>query len=253
MTAQLDGGRWVWRTDGTAAGTVPLRIPDVRASARAGLLGVVDDRAVLRVAGDPGARGLWAVDGLGRARRLPGPRDPERLWFDREPFSDKVLVLDDDPLGTRPLALWSTDGTPQGTKRLTYIGGRAGRRHDLIGSSQFLDDRAYFFSGSSDGTDKTHLWVTDGARAGTRRVIALPTSSRLPAWDTPLIGLGKRRFVFGTRDGVWGSDGTGAGTERIAKLHKPTPLGDASIQSCARADGARRDPRCGTAIAACTA
>jgi ELWxxDGT repeat protein len=231
LTARDDDGRWVWRSDGTEAGTLPLPRPGTGDATRAGLLDVVDDRVIMRVGGGRAVRGTWVTDGTTPVRLQRLPADLELMWFDYGEPTGYLLLLDGGPW-RRPLALWRTDGTRAGTRLLAYIGGRAEERHEFLGTSWAVDDRAYFFSESWNG--KVHLWTTDGTRAGTREVIALPISAR-PSWDVPLIDLDEGLLVFGTRDGIWRTDGTVHGTRRLSDLARTVPLVYEAVLTCARA------------------
>lgn len=215
----------MWRSDGTAKGTVPVG-PELHAiqpwTAYAGRLWYTGRNADHRIE-------LWGTDGtrlldLGKIESLTVHAG--RLWF-----------LGD---GTQ---LWSTDGTAAGTWKL-----------DLPGQEHQPFDRIV-----SDGArlyliDFEHgLWVSDGTAAGTRRISDqgasyvwtafggrlyyasyagdLYTSDGSEAGTLPVAGprLVQRLLVFGNRliavtygGELWQSDGTATGMTLVRGLSPAT-------------------------------
>ncbi len=99
----------------------------------------------------------------------------------------------------------ATDGTPQGTRTLAYLGDTYVREpHEFGGRLVFLVESA----------DRQHwaLWSSDGTSAGTRQLLALPVS-----WVTNLKPLGGFLYFF---DGssLLRTDGTEAGTTRFGNF-----------------------------------
>ena len=192
----------LWRTDGTAEGTV-------RKAEVAGLfLAATPDR--LFWFGDDGR--LWTLPEGGEARRLeagPLPRRFTRL----QPLGNRVCL----PFSRE---VWVSDGTEAGTRKLkdrapTW---RSEARTTSLRGQSFAD-RCFFVS---DDPDTGHeLWSTDGTVAGTRIVADLfpgPASS----FPDGLTVIGDR-LLFRASDGVhgtelWSTDGTAAGTLRLTDL-----------------------------------
>ncbi len=115
-----------------------------------------------------------------------------------------VFVAVDDAHGAE---LWSTDGTPAGTRLL----------HDVIPGPESLDpeflalvDDALIF-GARHGTD-AGLWRSDGTAAGTERIgAAAPIRPPVPVGD------GLVFKALGDTGGyeIWHTDGTAADTQRV--------------------------------------
>jgi ELWxxDGT repeat protein len=111
--------------------------------------------------------------------------------------------------------LWRSDGTPEGTFRLTDVcAGRCGADPRTI---QAVGGRLYFTA--VDGVSGRELWRSDGTPGSERRVRDIcpgPCDSEIEA-PTPL---GDRLLFLvvtasGARD-VWATDGTRPGTRRLA-------------------------------------
>ncbi len=209
----------LWGTDGTAAGTERLRAFPSH----------------LRILGSTGDTVLFATPVLVNSAFT----EPSRLWRTdgtREGTFALGTVLGADLTSTDPAqspALvfrnvllfsgctpgggcepWTSDGTPEGTRRLREIvpgpGGSAPH-----GFAAFAG-RAWFFAEDAHGPG---LWQTDGTSRGTREVLGLP----LFASPRGLIVQGTRMYFtegvdsYGTAVGahLWTSDGTAAGTHLV--------------------------------------
>ncbi len=193
-----DVGQQLWKSDGTAAGTVVAHAPS-------------------RTPSFP----------------FPDPSDREPFTFLKPLGSELVFSADDDEAVTR---IWKTDGTPHGTwaplsyqpridiwpqllttpplllkDRLLYapdgelqaIHGGATVPESLLpsgvdGSSLYrLGDLALF---SRTSGNVTELWKTDGSPAGTARVGAQT--------GVPLATLGSQLFLLANAGQIWKTDGT---------------------------------------------
>ncbi len=215
-----DGGRELWTSDGTAAGTAPLTsFPKRNAISECASLTALGNR-VWFVA-DDGAHSweLWVSDGTpsGTQRatdftsRRPfgavdghGPSLPGRqlAWLGGR------LVFASVATSGSP-RLWTTDGDWRSTALLRGCPGGC----PLVDESMPMvanGDRAAFFGwrGAHDPT----LWVTDGTGPGTLElpIRVEPGSS---SGTVELVAAGGRWFVGG--ESLWASDGTRAGTVRL--------------------------------------
>ena len=204
--------REVWRSDGTADGTLPL----VRGMSVMGAF-ALKEKTILRL-----GNSLWRTDGTEAGTvHLLNLRYPPRVANTLELRALNGQFLFDgwdtfpDPAWFH--TVWRTDGTPEGTFSLLQPepGMPPGvTRVEAAGA------RAFFFRGRG-------LWISDGTREGTRglKEIVPAGSSSSGAW-TPLGALGDR-FFFAADDGVhgkepWVSDGTEAGTVLLKDLHPDT-------------------------------
>jgi uncharacterized delta-60 repeat protein len=249
----------VWRTDGTAAGTVHV-LPmynNIGGMAKAGgftaMGGHVYFHADVRGLGN----GLWKTDGTPEGTTLLARLKADALIA----VGDTVYFAGDDESGAGK-ELWKTDGTVAGTRMVkdihpthgsmaftgretvAAVGGRvvfdtldglwssdgteagtvkistqSGRSFTSVGGV------SYFLSGSPSGNGS--LRVTDGTAAGTRVVKSFGT---LGIWQ--LVNAGGTLY-FATRDGnfestLWKSDGTEAGTVSVAGSGTTIPVNQIS-------------------------
>jgi ELWxxDGT repeat protein len=213
-----------------AAAAAPRLVVDLNAGPVPNLgsqfrpLGTLADGRAVFAAGDA-VHGLepWITDGTAAGtRRLadvcPGPCNAVESGIAAGTGSHVVFVAVSDPVAG-PGELWSTDGTPAGTRRL--VGGLgsvwdAELRADGAG-------RAYLLT--QDDAGAPVLWVTDGTPAGSRRLPHLGLRGTTAAGIFgPVLG-GRVVFIAGSGVGgtqeVWTSDGTAAGTVRIVGRAEP--------------------------------
>ena len=201
-------GRELWRTDGTAAGTVLVR--DLRpgdASSNPRDL-VTVGTGLFFLADDGTSDALWTVTPAGEATRI-------RLLGNRRRASNLVAVgsrlffVVDGP-ATGP-ELWTSDGTRRGTHLVREI-----RRSALGSYPQELTavDGLLLFA-ADDGVHGLEPWVSDGTAAGTRLLadLAPGTDASGPAHFTvagDLVG-------FDADDGVHGREMWAVRTEDLRK------------------------------------
>ncbi len=163
------------------------------------------------------------VADLGPAPGRPGfpvPHDPIRI-------GGRILFFASDEVTSSQL--WATDGTTAGTLRVRDVG--PGILHDSIGGAFGMvaaQNRAFFRT--FDALAGTRLWVSDGTRAGTLPIFSagLPEERASPgsavlhtaAFGRDLLFL---RSLGEERLEVWRSNGTKAGTRRLAQLATSAP------------------------------
>lgn len=228
-------GLELWKTDGTEGGTV--RITDLCPGACDSFprnLTVVG--ASIFFSADDGAHGLepWITDGTTAGTRMildavPGLGGSAPNFF--RVLGGRVFYSAQDPSAGREL--WVTDGTPGGTGRWLDI--QPGPSDSWPTLWQVVGTDLFF--AADDGVHGEELWATDGTAAGTRMVrdiFAGATPSLLSF--TPLPGFARfaklgSRIFFAAADAtndyeLWASDGTAAGTTRVADIH---PGSDGSL------------------------
>jgi ELWxxDGT repeat protein len=219
----------LWRTDGTAEGTVLVRdicpghcssLPwDLRQ-----LLGAVYFRAS---DGDHGTE-LWRTDGTAEGTELVAdvaPGADSSLPMSLAELGGEVYFQADDM--EHGAELWATDGTPGGLRLVADIrpGAEGSRPLSLIA----VGDRLFF--SADDGASGREPWKADGTSEGTERLADLCPGAPDSLWedqDGPwgqrVFGVAGNRLVLSTHDtwtcppGVWVSDGTTEGTEQIPGL-----------------------------------
>ncbi len=208
-------GEELWKTDGTAEGTVlveDLR-PGAQTSAPADLTQV---EGVLYFTADDGLHGreLWKSDGTPEGTvlvkdLLAGTRStfPDVVWYAPRSSllygTDKGLYFAAND-GVHGLEPWKSDGTASGTALLRDV---------LPGPADSGVERAGFVSvgphgavafAASNGVNGLELWMTDGTPAGTRLVadVAEGAMSASPLFLT----VSGPRLFFVADEGVHGRE-----------------------------------------------
>lgn len=213
--------RELWKTDGTAAGTV--RVKDINpgpGTSIPGELTRLGERIVFK-AQEPGfGPELWQTDGTEEGTTLladinPGPAAgfPSNLvTVGREIF----FIADDGQSGRE---LWKTDGSANGTVRVKDINPGA-ESSSPIG----VPFRGGYLFAADHVDYGRELWFSDGSEAGTRLVKDINPG---PELSTPLgITVTGQQAWFpivrqtGAGDGtvlteLWRTDGTEEGTVRV--------------------------------------
>jgi ELWxxDGT repeat protein len=196
----------LWISDGTAAGTRRLSSDGVFSD-----IGVSGGLAFYGGGSSSETSELWHSDGTAGGTFLLKeilPGSTGSLPSDFTPLADRVVFLvdNDDPNGLLP-GVWRTDGTPDGTRRVTN---RPCGFLERVGSRIFM--------ACSNGIGSSGLWTTDGTTSGTQL-----------AWPAVLPGglntsFGELTAVEGTLffwvsmppgERLWKSDGTEAGTVQV--------------------------------------
>ncbi len=218
-------GQELWRSDGTAAGTVLVK--DVRPgtyNSNAGRLTALGDVLYFRARDGVHGRELWRSDGteggtvlVDDVRPGAGSSNPTSLT----PVGDALFFSADD--GTHGSDLWTTDGTEAGTTLVK----------DLESNDEYEEGSVYsladvggtLFFAADDGSHGWELWSSDGTEAGTVLVKDIRPGD-YDSLPSDLTAVGGTLF-FVARDGVrgpelWRSDGTGAGTVLVEEIDPTT-------------------------------
>lgn len=204
-------GMELWRTDGSAAGTVLVK--DIRPGAEASWvspLRVVNGLAYFTANDGVHGSELWVTDGSAAGTRLVKDFDGDS--------SDTTLRVE-GPLGNQlfvmtNVGVWRTNGTSAGTLLV---------KPGIIASSAVVLGNRLIFRAWQDQT-AWDLWSTDGTEAGTTRLTDLfsqgaDVASSLTAFaEEVLFFVQTRKNLEGS---IWRSDGTSAGTYRLATVTIP--------------------------------
>jgi ELWxxDGT repeat protein len=204
------GDNSVWTTDGTAVGTHELwHGRQVLSLATAG------DRVVFFTFGSTFAtKDLWSLAEGHPATLLgsvSGDNHPELATFDGLAYWRAY-----DPLsGTE---LWRSDGTPSGTTRITDLSDPYPfYGNEEVPAMAVAGGQAFFVANDAGGVGR--LSVTTGTPASTRS-LSTGCAEECPVLGVvELVPLGNRvLFAAGPygRQSLWVSDGTAAGTRRLA-------------------------------------
>ncbi len=205
-------GEELWRTDGTAAGTVMLK--DIGPGDRMGYVEwptTVSKR--LFFVADDGTHGreLWKSDGTPQGTVLvkdilPGSSSP---WPRNFVNVNGTLFFAANSQTGKGDELWKSDGTADGTVPIKGL--------DALSQLTAASGRLYFTA--DDGSSGVELWASDGTASGTVVVkdIVPGAGSASPTQLTSVNG----SLFFVVNDAttgaqLWKSDGTTAGTVQVA-------------------------------------
>lgn len=215
----------LWRTDGTALGTLEIDIPSIvtEDSAPSGF-GFVKGSVLFRA--NDGIHGdeLWKTDGSSAGTVLLRDIEPGRTPFmTGSSFStpnsgspEQMTTIGDTAFFVASSAqgeLWKTDGTTEGTVVVKDIfPDDDARPYDLVN----FGGKLYFFATAPDSG--TELWVSDGTSDGTHVVIDILQIPDFLAFPAELTVAGDKMY-FSHDDGdgfeLWVSDGTAEGTTKL--------------------------------------
>lgn len=157
--SELGGLEWLWATDGTRSGSIPIPLPDQPIG-----FGATGDQVLVVTSSDLGTNRLWRTDGT-----LAGTLKVSDLCTECSFSFGSMTELDDrvvfatyqtsDPNGIM-LTLWTSDGTEAGTQALGTFEERSS------------GTRIRPFQGKAYGLalqEGRHVpWVSDGTPSGTR-------------------------------------------------------------------------------------
>jgi len=191
----------LWRSDGTAAGTVRL-VTGRLISQPAALQGAL---YFFSAEIDGSHPELWRSDGTAAGTGLVAALPAERPTGDMKALGDELYFVLDSPR-----QLWKSDGTAAGTVKLIDLAGSDPEEKLKLAR---LGSRVFFLN---DGS----LWSTDGTAAGTVQVVSSTVASA-----TELAELGGSLYFLADRFPVnrelWRSNGTAAGTSLLAAFPAP--------------------------------
>ena len=209
-------GQALWKSDGTEAGTTlvydtilgPVSGPILEIAAAGNTVFFSTAYVPFTPPNHSYAGGLFKTDGTPSGTVLLTESGNRRLT----PLGQKLLFIGGG--GFEPgERLWVTDGTVDGTFRLSSV--REPSHVTRVGDH-------VFFSASDPGTGR-ELWKTDGTAAGTVLVRDLNPG---PGGSSPMLLVErngalyfKAHFIpepWNVQQELWRSDGTAAGTTRVA-------------------------------------
>ena len=222
----------LWKTDGTAAGTVLVK----NLLTHSGPGAVVGDTMFFQARDDVHGGELWKTDGTEAGTVLVKDINPGAGWSD--PKAWKVIgstVYFSADNGTNGFEIWKTDGTEAGTVMVKDV--NPGAASSFAAQFTLVGTTVVFSAASAAGNslnNNTELWTTDGTEAGTVMIkdINPGTASANPG-GFAVIG---STVYFSAANGsgsistnnteLWKSDGTEAGTVMVKDIFPgPTKSG----------------------------
>ena len=214
----------LWATDGSPAGTRRVRTFARAAASSNPAFFPFGDGVLFTATQDESAFGWWRSDGTS-TRKLTS--FCPTCFSSTQPVTAGGLVFTlvgrlEDP-GINAPHLFRTDGTREGTREVLALDA------DSFAQSLFaFGEKVFFVRCGPDDVEpdssfrRCDLWPSDGTSAGTGPPIALPITTGV---SPPVVVGGSFYFTLFTRDGflIYQSDGTPAGTRRIASTGHSTP------------------------------
>jgi ELWxxDGT repeat protein len=208
----------LWRTDGTAAGTV--RVKDLNSGywgSNPRRFYAVGSTAYFAASEDAGGEELWRTDGT-----EAGTYRVKDIYAGISSSSPSSFAAMGNTLffaarDASGVELWKSDGTALGTVRVKDIapGSASSAPSGLVAFGGYV----YFAAGAT--SSDVELWRTDGTDAGTTRVKDLRPGT-MGSFPNQLTVAGSTLF-FSADDGqngreLWKTDGTDAGTVVVADI-----------------------------------
>ncbi|MHC4853349.1 MAG: ELWxxDGT repeat protein, partial [Planctomycetota bacterium] len=223
-------GTELWKSDGTATGTVMVK--DINPGTGSGYPQdiVFDGRKTLYFSANSGnGYELWKCDGTTNGTVLVKDINTTTTTASSSPnylvgvlLGGVVFRANDGVTGYEP---WFSDGTANGTKLVADIN-KAGPGDTGHGYPRyFADVNGTLFFSANDGKTGYELWKSDGTAAGTVMVkdIRPGTNSSSPYYLTAMDGMVYfRANDGGTGNELWKSDGTAAGTVMVKDIRPGT-------------------------------
>ena len=207
----------LWKSDGTAAGTVMVKDINLSGSSNPSQLTAFGNTIYFAATDGTNGYELWKSDGtpdgtvMVRDINPSGDSNPESMAA----FGSAIYF--DAYEGTYGNELWKSDGTRDGTvlvKDFDVSPGGNGSPYDLVTVGTTLYLSAFSGTGGND------LWKSDGTRGGT--VLVKDFSSTAYSYTSDLTEFGGALYFRawdGTQAELWKSDGTEVGTTMVYDMN----------------------------------
>jgi ELWxxDGT repeat protein len=237
--------RGLWKSDGTAEGTVLVKEFNGEAPA---YLTVANGVLYFAASHDSSGNVLWKSDGtevgtvVVKQSAPPGTITPR---YSNTPVNQPLAVLLGEVFFIASNALWKTDGSDEGTilvKDGQPYGSTFFQQYQLYPNTVSAGDNVYF--AADDGIHGRELWKSDGTADGTYMVKDIHPSGSPFGFPFVLPGVDVGgALYFAANDGtngtqVWRSNGTGAGTYPVTSLPPISgPNGQSNVRNLTSVDG----------------
>ncbi|AKF85904.1 hypothetical protein MFUL124B02_18165 [Myxococcus fulvus 124B02] len=178
--------RHLWRSDGSAEGTVPVASFNTSSDVHRATLSRVGERLVAHVEGR-----IWTSDGTSEGTLAVSP--PGLTLSSERPVVAGAVAYFTAKDDTQGWELWRTDGTVGGTTLVKDVHpGPAGSNPEQLGA---VGSRLVF--SAWDGVSGFEPWTTDGTAAGTHRLADVQPGD---PGSTPRSFVPSGDFLFFTAD-----------------------------------------------------
>lgn len=210
-------GDEIWRSDGTASGTVQVLDLVPNGGVTNGTNTIVPAAGKLFFTTTYPEKALWVLDSPGGTPQMLKvlASGTSQSYYMRPLANGVVFTAEDPALGEEP---WFSDGTPAGTILLGDL-----NPGTPDSSARFIahDDNRVWFEGFRNG-EGYELFVTDGTPAGTKLVKDIQPGIGSGTFITTGV-VYNGGLAFTANDGVhghelWTSDGTEAGTVMVLDI-----------------------------------
>ena len=224
-------GKELWKSDGTAAGTVMVKdINSGSSDSSPSDLTVIGSTLYFQANDGTNGKELWKSDGTSSGTvmvkdiRIGSGSSAGSLSYLTAIGSTLYFRAND---GTNGVELWKSDGTASGTVMVKDI--NSGGNGNTVYLTA-VGNTIYFIA--NDGTHGYELWKSDGTSSGTVMVKDIRSGSggSTPTW---LAAVGNTLY-FQANEGIngielWKSDGTSSGTVMVKDIYSGS--GDSSPYS----------------------
>ncbi|MEK6271497.1 MAG: hypothetical protein AABM42_02470, partial [Actinomycetota bacterium] len=181
-------GRELWKSNGTAAGTVLVK--DINLPGGGGSIDS-SPAELTNVAGTLFFRALetngielWRSDGTAGGTKLVKNIAPSNGWSTPDHLTNVAgtLFFSADDQSTYGRELWKSDGTAAGTKIVKDISSGAGGASTDSSPAELTNVAGTLFFRAGEATNGIELWSSNGTAAGTKLVKNIAPSN---GWSTP--------------------------------------------------------------------
>jgi MYXO-CTERM domain-containing protein len=221
----------LWRSDGTAAGTLALADVGVKGMYTSGASGlseltVLKDQLFFGV-WKASANQLWKTDGTtdGTVRVTSNVQLASEVSYPMELHAHNGELFFAGKDATNDIELWKTDGTSDGTVRVKDISPGSTQSSSPFQFTSVGGD--LYFLVTAEGTAGWELWKTDGTSAGTVRAADIRGPAGTPSVTSIVGAMDGSLYVVAadatTGPELWRLDGSGTAT-RVKDI-RPGSLG----------------------------
>ena len=217
-------GYELWKTDGTASGTVMVK--DINASGSSFPSSMYALGNTLYFRADDGTNGneLWKSDGTASGTVMVKDiwsGSPSSWIYHPTSIGNTLYFSATDGTGSE---LWKSDGTASGTVMVKDIRSNAGSWPSYL---TVIGNTLYFTA--NDGTNGVELWKTDGTTSGTVMVKDI-NSGAGSGNPISLTAIGSTLYfnAYDQTNGaeLWKSDGTASGTVMVKDINSGSSSGN---------------------------